>query len=333
MKLKKIADIQITKANWNKTLSITASEEFLAWHSEKYGWFVSSQKELFLPFFIKRHLFINRLTFLDDVDSLFKGKNVSIEDKLHFLNNCIKYIKEHLDVDFITQSPAYAIFETSPSDSISAPFGSYRIDLSKSEDEIWGNIHSKHKNVIRKAIQNNVDIKSGHQYLNQSIQLINETLERSKIKSLDIKKINQLTQNLNGNIVPYICEHNGILQGTAIFIFSQKSALYMWGGSISDPTTGAMNYLHWAAIKDFKTLNVECYDFVGGRIKPEAGSKLEGIQRFKSRFGGYFYQGYLWKYPITWKYYIYIVILKAYFFFKGRNTKDIIDQELKLQAK
>lgn len=333
MKESKNTDIQITVANWNKYLSITASKEFLEWHSDKYGWFVSSQNGLFIPFFIKKQLFVNRLTFLDDVDSLLKFKNVSLEDKLHFLNNCIKYIKEHMDVDFITQSPAFAIFDSFPIGSIAAPFGTYRIDLTKSEDEIWEKVHSKHKNVIRKAIQNNVDIKSGHQYLNQSIQLINETLERSKIKSLDLTKINQLAQNLNGNIVPYICELNGLVQGTAIFIFSQKSALYMWGGSISNPTTGAMNYLHWTAIKDFKTLNVNCYDFVGGRITPKAGSKLEGIQRFKSRFGGYFYQGYLWKYPIKWKYYFYIVILKAYLFFKGRNTKDIIDQELKLKLK
>lgn len=333
MKPKEYIDIQITNTNWNKNLSITASKEFLEWHSDKYGWFVSSQKGLFVPYFIKKQLFVNRLTFLDDVDSLLNAKNVSVEEKLLFLNNCVKYVQNNMDVDFITQSPAYAIFETFPNGSIAAPFGSYKIDLLKSEDEIWGNIHSKHKNVIRKAILNKVDIKSGHQYLNQSIQLINETLERSKIKSIDLKKINQLAQNLNGNIIPYLCEHNGILQGTAIFIFSQKSALYMWGGSISNPITGAMNYLHWTAIKDFKTLSVKCYDFVGGRITPEAGSKLEGIQRFKSRFGGYFYQGYLWKYPITWKYYFYNVILKAYFFLKGRNYKDIIDQELKLHGK
>ena len=82
---------------------------------------------------------------------------------------------------------------------------------------------------------------------------------------------------------------------------------------------------------EFKKMGVREYDFMGARLNVEKGSKLEGIQRFKSRFGGELKKGYLWKYeinPIKTKtiYFLQKVIFKL----KGQDYKgDAIDQELK----
>jgi lipid II:glycine glycyltransferase (peptidoglycan interpeptide bridge formation enzyme) len=48
---------------------------------------------------------------------------------------------------------------------------------------------------------------------------------------------------------------------------------------------GSSNLLQWEIIKKLKSLGVREYDFVGGRVEVPKGSKLEGIQRFKQRFG------------------------------------------------
>ena len=48
----------------------------------------------------------------------------------------------------------------------------------------------------------------------------------------------------------------------------------------------------------FSKAGVRYYNFCGARVNPEKGSKAEGINRFKERFGGEFIQGYMWKHSI-----------------------------------
>jgi len=96
----------------------------------------------------------------------------------------------------------------------------------------------------------------------------------------------------------FIAEYQGIIQGSAIIPFSSYSAYYLYGGSIENPLTGAMNLLQWEAIRKFKELGVKRYDFVGVRISPEKRSKQEGLMKFKERFGGQLYKGYMWKHGL-----------------------------------
>jgi len=83
-----------------------------------------------------------------------------------------------------------------------------------------------------------------------------------------------------------------------------------------------MNLLHWEAIRRFRTLRVKRYDFVGTRIKPEKGSKQEGIKVFKARFGGRLVQGYMWKYTFSSGEKPYLSLAA-----QVRNGGDIVDQE------
>lgn len=89
-----------------------------------------------------------------------------------------------------------------------------------------------------------------------------------------------------------------------------------------------MNLLQWNVIKKMKENNVKFYDFMGARMNPEVGSKYEGIQRFKERFGGELKKGYLWKYSLNdFKYWLYRLLVFIYS--KGHFHGDIIDQERK----
>ena len=97
---------------------------------------------------------------------------------------------------------------------------------------------------------------------------------------------------------------------------------------VLDGVFNAMNLLHWSAMKLMKERGVKYYDFVGARINPDEGSKYEGIQRFKSRFGGELKKGYLWKMPLNkFKYKLFCWLVAAK---QGRNyCGDVIDQERK----
>lgn len=121
------------------------------------------------------------------------------------------------------------------------------------------------------------------------------------------------------------------IQGCAVLLWrTGSSSYYLHGGSCSHPHSGALNFLHWEAIKKMKARGVLKYDFVGARVSPEPGSKLEGIQRFKSRFGGEMKVGYMWRYvnrPLRYK--LYTLMLNSYMkYVKHDNTfSDIIKEE------
>ena len=80
--------------------------------------------------------------------------------------------------------------------------------------------------------------------------------------------------------------------------------------------------MYWEAIKLFKGLGVQRYDFVGPRINPEKGSKQDTINALKRRFGAELKQGYIWKHPIKpLKYKLYGVAARS------RSGGDIVDAE------
>lgn len=324
MQIRRLSSIQ-----WNDSLSICASEGYLSSYSDDYGWLSDQDSNLFIPFRVRERFSFRELVFECDVDSFTENCPVSVEEKREFLQDAVLYAREVMKIDNIVQPPSHAVFEVAPAGSTSVPFGSYRIDLSQSSDDIWNNVHSKHKNVIRKAEKSKVVVKSGVEFFELAADLVSKTMQRSGLES---HYVSCLPEKLPGEIMAYICEHDGKLQGSAIFLFSKKSALYMWGGSVDNPFTGAVNFLHWNAILDFKRMGVKYYDFVGARINPVPGSKSEGLQRFKSRFGASLYLGFLWKYPLSWKCRYYGFLKKGYLRLKNKSAEDAIDQELRMQA-
>jgi lipid II:glycine glycyltransferase (peptidoglycan interpeptide bridge formation enzyme) len=131
----------------------------------------------------------------------------------------------------------------------------------------------------------------------------------------------------------YVSYLDDVPQTAVIFLGNEYCTYALYAGSIIKAFRGANSYLDWEAILEAKKCNSSYFDFVGARINPEPGSKLERIQNYKSRFGSEFVQGYLWKMVISKrKYFIYKTILKIYFLLKNNKIKkDIIDQEFEKQ--
>ena len=327
--MKNINDLQfITEPPFNKS-EILDIKNYLNCISTINGFLVSNATQVYIPIIISKNLIFKYAQFLSDFKSL-NSTTVSPLIKLSFLNYAVNFCKSNLKVDYISQSPPHVIFEIPPNSSLFCKFGTYKINLKKNEIELWNNVHSKHKNVIRNANNSGIQIKIGEEYLFFALDLINETLKRSKLSPVSKDIVLRFNNNITNCIIPFVAFKENIIQGCAIFICLNDTVYYMWGGSIAKPSLGSMNLLHWNAILYFKNLNFTYYDFVGGRVFPEPNSKLEGIQRFKSRFGSSFEIGYLWKTEFSLKYKLLSPIfnlLKRYVFKK--NTFDIIDQEIR----
>jgi lipid II:glycine glycyltransferase (peptidoglycan interpeptide bridge formation enzyme) len=267
-------------------LPIFATKEFLQTKPSNFGWFVND--DFILPFYIDKRAIFSKLVFTSQTIVLNPNSNENF-----FLDEVVKKSKD-LNVDYISQPLANSLFQSTPTNSQYIEWGSYIIDLSKSEDEILKSMHSKHRNVIRKAKKDGVIIKD-----TKDIQIIFDNIKETMLRlnraypsMTELEKMKPFSKF-------YIAIKDNIIQGCAVLPYNKYGAFYLYGGSISRPYTGSLNLMHYKAMCDLKNEGVKQYDFMGARPNVEKNSKLEGIQRFKSRFGGELHRGYLWKYELN----------------------------------
>jgi hypothetical protein len=308
---------------WHPNISIYASEQFLKTVGDEYGWIGgfdnSGNLRCILPYTIIKKGIFRMARFR--VETIQFGDNISIDEEKKFLNSVVDLLKS-IRADMIIPATTNTIFRTYPDDAIAAPYGSYIISLTQQEENLWNNLHSKHRNVIRKAIKEGVEIRCGMENMKVAHELIQDTLKRSKMDFMGFEKFKSFIHALKENVKIFIAVYKDAVQGCAVIPYSNHSAYYLYGGSSSKPITGANNLLQWEAISQFSKLGVKNYDFVGVRIAPEKGSKQEGLAMFKQRFGAQLSRGYMWKYSIKpIKFAIYSMSVR---FLRGG---DIVDAE------
>lgn len=317
-------DVQFLDYKWRDADPVYCSPNYLQSFKGQYGWiagYIGGDLRLVIPYTIKTKLIFKLATFQSA--PVVITDHVTEHEEKNFLNGCIRLL-EKIGVDFCTQPPPHAVFRTCPDNAIAVPFGSYIIDLLLSEEDLWSGVHPKHRNVILNAKKKGVEIRFGtNQDILSVYEMLVQTMSRSSMSFVSCDTFFNMINSLAENIEVVVAYHGGKPMGCAVFPVSKYSAYYQYGGSIDTPVLGAMNLLHWEAMKHFKSAGVGFYDFVGARIEPKLGSKLEGIQRFKHRFGSTMHTGYLWKMPLTNKYYIYNFLRRL----KSGNMRDIIDQE------
>ncbi len=226
-----------------------------------------------------------------------------------------------------TISSASALFDIYPSYSRRIPFGSHVIDLTKPEDEIWGRVHSKHRNSIRRAEKNDVKVKFGREeLLKDYIILDNATWKRSGRKSYGNIFFKNILASLKNNTIIFVAYKDGLPQAGACIFYNKEMGYYMYGASADRPEAGSANYLQWEIIRYLKGEGVKSYSFVGCRINEDKDSKYHDIQRFKERFGGMLIQGYMFKTILSpWKYHVFCF---AYRIKHGNLFMDPIEQEI-----
>jgi hypothetical protein len=315
--------------SWHPALPIYASEPFLRYAGDEYGWLGgfdnSGQLRCFLPYTILQKPFVRMVRFR--VETMPVNGELSIDQERNFLNAVMSYFRS-TGADLVIPASTNTIFRTTPDGAVAAPYGSYIVDLTETEEMRWNKLHSKHRNVIRSARKNGVQIKMGLEYIDAAYKMIRETLRRSRMGFLSLKSLNRLVSALADNINVFVAECGGVLQGCAIIPYSAHSAYYLYGGSNNQSVPGAMNLLQWEAMRYFSDQGTRRYDFVGTRIAPKKGSKQEGLKMFKERFGGTLARGYIWKYQFCrWKYELYQLAVRRL------RGGDIVDQErLELSA-
>ena len=283
-----------------------------------------------IPVVITRKLFFKYGQLMSEP---FKFKGAGNEDPKVYLNEVLLYFKAEQKLQWFLPTPASAFFECSPENTIKIPFGSHVIDLLLDEDVLWKNVHTKHRNVIKKAEKDGVRIECGRsQELLEDFNSIDiETWSRSNKSASGLAFYKAMIDNMQENAIIYMAYLNDKPQSGAIFFYNKQMCYYMYGANKNNPHTGSGNLLQWKAILNMKERGVKRFSFVGCRIKEDEGSKYHGIQRFKERFGGELVQGYMFKIVFNkWLYLLFDIMVGLKTFIQSGHFKminDIIDQE------
>lgn len=280
--------------------------------------------EYVLPISVYKKICFSYAVFMSECYSYKCNDNE--ESRKQFLNHVINKLKKSMGIAWVSTG-ATAFFDVFPSDSERIPFGSHVADLTLSEEELWKNIHSKHRNSIRRAEKNNVYIVTGKEELiDDYLSLDEETWARSNKRTYGKNFFEKIVTGMNDAVVIALAYKDAKPQAGGIFYKNSQMSYYMYGTSANHPEPGSANLLQWETMKMFKMEGVKKYSFVGCRINEDADSKYHGIQRFKERFGGDLIQGYMFRsilHPAKRKLFQLLYRLK-----NGSKLQDIIDSEI-----
>ncbi len=280
-------------------MPVFASEPFLKAVGDEYGWLGGTddqgQLRCILPYTIIRKGIVRMLRFR--VETIPAGAAFEISEERAFLNSAMEYFRT-LGVDIIVPGTTNAIFRTFPDRADAAPYGTYVIDLSKPEEELWKGIHRIVRQNIRTAQKDGVAVADGTHRLAEIYSLTRDTFKRSHLPFMGHAAYERFVNGLGDRAKILIAEYKGVIQSGVVFAFSDYCGYAVYAGNLVGQHQGANKLIYWEAIRWFKQMGVRRFDFVGARINPEKGSKQESINAMKQRFGATLIQGYIWKYPL-----------------------------------
>ena len=269
--------------------SVFGKSEYLKSQSNHFGGIKSGCVRI--TFSIKEPLKIKRAT----ITSFQIKKNSSEADYNAGIDRALDYLKNQIGIAFITSPPSYIVFPFKYNRGENAEFGSVVNNLTLPKEEIFKNLHGKNRNVIRKAQKDGLVVEKGEHLKENCYKIISDTLKKEKVYFESQSEYLKVCNSINKNVEYFVVKKDGEIHRAAVIPFDSECAFYLWGGSINRTSSGAMNFMHWMIILHFKGLNVKQYDFVGVRLNPDKESKLYGLKRFKTRFGGDNKTGFLWK--------------------------------------
>jgi Acetyltransferase (GNAT) domain len=262
---------------------------------------VSSDGEVRLPLLVKS----SRVFRLGQILSppLRSGAQLSPEEERSFLEALIESLRRHRVCHRLLQPATNCVFQCAPAGARACRFGTYRLALAnRIEEDILQAMHTTHRYQIRAAIRKGAEVRFGRAQLRPLFDLHAATMRRSNLGHDRLEYLEGLFSVLSDldSVCCAVVYSGETPMGGVLVPFTRHGGYYSYGGSAAavEPP-GAVKLLHWEVARHLRERGVAFYDFVGARLSNVEGTKLEGIQRFKARFGSTLLEGCLWKSDIT----------------------------------
>ncbi|MBL4734718.1 MAG: hypothetical protein JKY18_05150 [Flavobacteriales bacterium] len=217
--------------------------------------------------------------------------NSNIDQILPFLFEEVRAFVKSSRVASVTISGIYGdkqkLITLSNLNVKSNSFNIASIDLTIAEEELWSNIHVKHRNAINNASKNNlVFIREDN--IDAFLRLLHQTYSSQHKSAPNVEYIKHTYNELKDrNLVDLFFVKNGsdYLSGALNERFG-NFATYTFAGNEKN-NLGSGNFLQWEIMKTYKQLGISKY--ILGQVAPQKDPGnlkfSEGISRFKRRFG------------------------------------------------
>lgn len=285
--------------------------------------FYFKSDEYLLLVLIEKKYFFTYASFVSEIQQIGPATG----DQQIFIEEVCRLLRDRFKVDWISSTNSHSLFAVYPKKNcIAIPFGSYILKLDATEEELFSKMHSKHRNVVRRAIKEEVHIVlGGVELLHDYCKVDAQTWARSNMSPRGYEYYRNFVENNKSVVVALAYNNEGVPQAGAIVPYSKKRAVYLHGCSADKSILGSANLLQWEIIKYLKEKKIESYDFAGCRIDADSDSKYYNIQRFKERFGGELHYGFMFKVifnPLKYKLFKKLIQIRD-----KKEFKDIIDQE------
>lgn len=160
------------------------------------------------------------------------------------------------------------------------PNYTYRIDLTKSIEEIKSNFDSKNRNVINKAIKEEVIVNENALTKKELLSFFKNTLSTTdaNVYETELEKI-MFNFSDDSNSFSVVAKKNHEVVGSVFCIYDKNTCYYLLGGvDKKSGIQGVNNLLVQYAIQKAKDLGCTTFDF--------EGSMLKGVEKFFRSFGG-----------------------------------------------
>ena len=223
------------------------------------------------------------------------GQKLSLQEEKVFFEKLIAFLKDKKTLDFIMPPIHIEVFQQIPMKSLEYKLGIIRLSLkNKTEEEVFFSFKPIYRNLIRKALKEEVIMKFGMEYFDDFYQLYQEKLkqENSPFDSYDqIKKIATSLEKTNSMTcgVAYV---NGKPDAGIVNIHDAKNAYYLWAGTATDAHPGSLRLLHWEIIQNYVKLGIENYRMGAARQGDHLNEKHARLRAFKLGFGSVIDEGY-----------------------------------------
>ena len=171
------------------------------------------------------------------------------------------------------------------------PETTWLLDITKNEEEILKEMRKTHRNLIRRAVKDGVEIiqNTDEEYLKTFYDIHMETVKRHKFVPFSYNYIeSEIKAFKNDNQINiFSAKYKNKIISSAIIVFYGNQAFYHHSASLSEYNKIPSSYLIlWEAIKEAKKRKKEIFNFYG-IVEDKPKHPWAGLSKFKKGFGGY----------------------------------------------
>lgn len=198
----------------------------------------------------------------------------------------VKYQKQLFPIDYFGHLQLFCLpvlkeFAFQAEDNANK-FKTLVLDLKDNLDTIWSKqVHSKRKNMIRKAEKNDIKIDIAKSFNNKFYEIYQKSSKRNDLNLLPFTFFSDLFEsslNISFEVISAVKDEEVI--ANVVIVHDKDYAVYWLGNSADNaPSLGQGELLQWETIKRMKENGCSYYDFC--YIEKE---RLPHIYKFKSGF-------------------------------------------------